>query len=72
MVSKFSWARSTTKKKKEAVSPDLMVIFWLKYKDHLGNPWFLPTDEWGIQTNYDCIATKEQFDTALRAYASNK
>ena len=72
MVSKFSWARSVTKKKKEPVSPDLLVIFWLKFKDHLGNPWFFPTDEGGIQVNYACTATKEQFDTALRHYIEHK
>lgn len=72
MPSKFAWVRSITKKKKEEINPDVMVIFGLKFKDHLGNPWFLPTDDGGIVMNYACTCTKEQFETAIRHHLSKK
>lgn len=65
---------SSDKKKKEEISPDVMIIFWLKYKDHYGNLWFFPTDDWGVEWNLNCRRTATEFQRDLRAYveASNK
>lgn len=45
-----------------------MIKFWMSFKDHEGNPWFLPT-EWGWYCmNPACKASAEQFNSWFRAY----
>ena len=47
-----------------------MITFWMSYKDHEWNPWFLPTEWWWYSMNLQCKKTAEQFNSAFRDYLS--
>lgn len=64
--------KTAVKRKKADIDPDLLVTFWLKYKDYHGNPWFRPTDDGGIELNLNCQASRETFMADLRAYVDKR
>lgn len=54
---------------RQVKSMDRMIEIGFKFKDHLGEPYFIPKEWWGYYQNFKCQKTKADFEAELRKYA---